>query len=497
MSGQQVDLVRLSEADREIRRIVGELGLEPEEQEFDVVPAAKMLEIMAYRLPVNYSHWSFGRDYEIERTRYEYGFAVPYEVVFNSRPSRAYLMETNPFAIQALVMAHVYAHNDFMARNRHFAPVRRDMLGAAGEAAGRFRRYEERFGAEAVERTLDAALSIEWHTAAPGEGYRERRARERPPRPWWEPEGAAGAESGGAAAGGSGGAYEDLLGRFGPEARGGQAGKRRVPAEPSEDLTGFILAHSPAGLAPWQEDILEVVRAQAQYFQPNRRTKIMNEGWATFWHERVMGRLFAEGLLGPEEHGLYNLYNARVKAHNARAVNPYLLGSAVFERLWAEESREAGERAALERLREVRGSYMDWFFLEQYLSREIAEELGLYRYAERDGGGYVEQVVEETEWQAVKRELVRSLTTSGVPRITVVDGDYEGSLQLYLRHEWDGLALEEEYAKRTLAHIHYLWGRPVYLETRDVKNRKEHTKIIIVDKNGIRTMYPEDMTYDQ
>ncbi len=133
------------------------------QQEFDVVPAQKMLEILAYRLPVNYSHWSFGRDYEIERTKYEHGYSVPYEVVFNSDPARAYLMETNPLPIQILVMAHVYAHNDFMKNNRHFQITRRDMITSASEAARRFRQYEEDYGREAVEKLIDAAMAIEWN----------------------------------------------------------------------------------------------------------------------------------------------------------------------------------------------------------------------------------------------------------------------------------------------------------------------------------------------
>ncbi|MFW6182065.1 MAG: SpoVR family protein, partial [Spirochaetota bacterium] len=140
---KQVDLARLDQADRRIREIALELGLQPMSQEFDVVPAQKMLEIMAYRLPVNFSHWSFGRDYENERTRYEHGYAVPYEVVFNADPCRAYLMDTNPFPIQVMVMAHVYGHVDFMHNSRHFQRTRRDMISSASEAAARLRAYEE------------------------------------------------------------------------------------------------------------------------------------------------------------------------------------------------------------------------------------------------------------------------------------------------------------------------------------------------------------------
>ena len=153
------ELERLAEFDLIIQRIAREFGLDFFPQEFDVIPAQKMLEIMAYHFPVNFSHWSFGRDYEMEKTQYEHGYSIPYEVVLNSNPSRAYLMDTNPFAVQVMVMAHVYAHNDFMKNNFHFKPTRRDILPSASEAATRFQHYEQRYGLEAVEKLTDAGLS--------------------------------------------------------------------------------------------------------------------------------------------------------------------------------------------------------------------------------------------------------------------------------------------------------------------------------------------------
>jgi len=125
------DLKRLMEFDEKIQEIARGFGLDFFPQEFDVIPAQKMLEILAYRFPVNFSHWSFGRDYEREKTQFEYGFGIPYEVVLNSNPSRAYLMNTNPFPVQVMVMAHVYAHNDFMKKNYHFKATRRDILPSA------------------------------------------------------------------------------------------------------------------------------------------------------------------------------------------------------------------------------------------------------------------------------------------------------------------------------------------------------------------------------
>ena len=174
----KANLARLNEADRLIRAIAADFGLDCLPQEFDVIPDQKMLEMMAYGLPVNFSHWSFGRNYEIERTEYEHGYGVPYEIVFNSDPARAYLMETNPFPIQVLVIAHVYGHNDFMKNSRHFLQSRRDMISSASEAAARFRRYEEDYGIEAVESLIDAGMAIQWNID-PDEGS-HRRPRSRP-----------------------------------------------------------------------------------------------------------------------------------------------------------------------------------------------------------------------------------------------------------------------------------------------------------------------------
>ncbi len=488
------ELARLARAEERIQRIAAELGLTCLPQEFDVVSEQKMLELMAYRLPVNFSHWSFGRDFEIERTRHEHGYAVPYEVVFNSEPVRAYLMESNPYPIQVLVMAHVYAHNDFMKNNRHFQHSRRDMIGVASEAASRFRQYEQDYGREEVERIIDAGLSIQWNVDPEEPMHQESEqdarerlfgwARESPPE----------------------GGFDDLL--PGPSPVSAQEKRElrlKTPPEPTLDLLGYIIEHSPRPLAAWEKDVLEVIKAQALYFLPYRRTKIMNEGWATYWHEQIMQRLFREGFLSSEEHGFYNLYNARVKAHLPRQLNPYLLGCALFadvRQRWdrgrhgpafeelAEEKRrqewDLGSGQGTAKLFEVRRTYMDWFFLEEFLKQELMEELELYLYLEKDRGTHYDSVVEETDWQTVKRLLVRSLMNSGAPRVRVVDGNYRASLQLYLAHEFEGLTLQEDYCLRTLEHIHRLWRRPVLLESRELEGERMRRKLFIVDESGVR-----------
>ncbi len=490
---QGTDLKRLNDADQLIREIAAEFGLEFMPQEFDVVPAQKMLEIMAYRLPVNFSHWSFGRDYEIERTKFEHGYAVPYEVVFNSDPCRAYLIDTNPFPIQVLVMAHVYAHNDFMKNSRHFRNSRRDMITSAAAAAERFRAYEEDYGIDAVERLIDAGMAIQWNIDPTEHLHRQNEASVRDRLYGWDRQLP------------SRGPYNDVLPERPKATREEKrALQKRTPPEPTPDLLGYIIGHSPRPLAEWEKDVLSVIKNQAQYFLPYRQTKIMNEGWATYWHEQIVQRLFQEKFLSAEEHGYFNLYNARVKAHNPRSLNPYLLGHAIFkdvERRWNlgrfgpeyEETTDARTREewdtglgkGREKLFEVRRTHMDWFFVDEFLTREVVQDLDLYLYLEHEHPSYYEVVVEETGWKRVKQILVHSLMNSGIPRILITDGNYRNSLQLYMEHAYEGLPLHEEYARKTLELVHHLWDRPIHLQTREPVNDRTRDKLYTADESGV------------
>ncbi|MDR3568949.1 MAG: SpoVR family protein [Syntrophobacteraceae bacterium] len=485
-----LDLKKLNEADRLIREIGAQFGLDFLEQEFEVVPARKMLEILAYRLPVNFSHWSFGRDYEIERTKYEHGFSVPYEVVFNSDPARAYLMETNPLPVQILVMAHVYAHNDFIKNNRHFQITRRDMISSASEAARRFRRYEEDYGRAPVEKLVDAGMAIEWNIDPDELILPETEAQTRERLYGWS--GKPPVDGG----------FDDLLPKkksISTEEK--RMLRRKTPPEPTMDILKYVIENSPVLSFEWQKDILSTIRGQALYFLPYRRTKIMNEGWATFWHEKIMNRLFSEGFLNAEAHGYYNLYNSRVKAHSPRTINPYLLGSALFRNIemrWntgrfgsAYESCSDAEKRqnwdlhlakGREKIMEVRRTHMDWFFIDEFLNRDVVDELQLYVYQESDQGTHLDLKVGETDWKKIKQLMVQSLMNWGIPRILVMDGNYRNSSQLYLKHEFEGMPLDDEYCRKTLEHIHFLWGRPAHLETIDPESSRK--VVYSVDTDG-------------
>ncbi len=471
-----IALEQLARFDEKIRGIARGFGLDFFSQEFDIVPAQKMLEILAYRFPVNFSHWSFGRDYEEARTRYEHGLGIPYEVVLNSDPSRAYLMNTNPLAVQVMVMAHVYGHNDFMKNNFHFKSSRRDMLPSAAASAVRFQAYEKEHGLEGVERLIDAGLSIELNVDPEGlaqerEEKVEGRGRD------LKPEGSRKRR-----------AYSELIPRRESTQESEEGGQGAEPAKtlagPERDLLLYILEHSPKPLEEWEADVISVLRDQSLYFLPQRRTKIMNEGWAAYWHTRIMDRLFEQGHLSSEEHGTYNYYNAQVLASNPRIFNPYLVGLKIFEdieerwnkgrfgRRW-EECEDPRERERWDRglgqgrtkMLEVRRGYTDRFFIEAFLTEELVDRLELYLYQGRNLNGEIQYAIEDRDWRAVKHMLVTYLSNFGIPVVLVEDGDYRGRRELYLKHAYEGIELDDEYRRKTMEAIFYLWARPVHLES--------------------------------
>ena len=227
-----------------------------------------------------------------------------------------------------------------------------------------------------------------------------------------------------------------------------------------------------------------MIRDQARYFMPQRRTKIMNEGWAAFWHIRIMDRLFREGLLTQEDHGYFNLYNARVLAAHPNTLNPYLLGVKLYEDIesrwdkgqfgkeWEESPDPEKEKnwdlklgKGREKILEIRRSYSDRFFVEHFLTTGLVRDLQLYLFEGKEEQNEVNYIVVEKDWRRIKDLLVKFLSTYDVPLIYVDDGDYLGKRELYLRHAYDGIELDPEYREKTMEQVYYLWDRPVHLET--------------------------------
>jgi stage V sporulation protein R len=245
----------------------------------------------------------------------------------------------------------------------------------------------------------------------------------------------------------------------------GEEKSRRMPAQPEKDLVGFIMEHA-RHLEPWQRDVIGIVRQEMLYFVPQMRTKICNEGWASFHHARIMRELD----LTDQEFTDYATLNAGVVAPSRHSINPYYLGVKILEdieRRWddpTEEERQKWGRKGGEgrkKLFEVRETESDVSLIRNYLTEQLVEDLDLYLY-EREGDQWV---IVDKNWENVRDSMVARMSNFGNPTILVEDGDYRHNGELYLGHVYDGQELDDKYAEKTLEYVHRLWGRPVHLRT--------------------------------
>ena len=439
---------QLEEAIGEIWEIADRFGLDPYPVHFELVPATIMYEFGAYGLPGRFSHWTHGRAYQQIKTMYDYGLSKIYELVINTNPAYAFLLENNSVLQNKLVAAHVLAHVDFFKNNVYFEHTNRSMLETVSINAERLRRYEFEHGRNEVEKLLDAVLSIQEHIDGnprlrrpPPKEPSQRRRDDRPSTP-----------------------FDDLL-RLGEETPEPVAEVRKFPSESEKDLLLFLADHAP-DLEPWQRDVLHIVRSEQMYFLPQMQTKIMNEGWASFWHARIMRELE----LTESEYVQFAQLHSSVLSPSKRNVNPYHVGMKIFEdieRRWDEPTSEEREKLGRQggegraRVFEARQLDNDASFLRNYLTRDLVEELDLYLYR-LEGDRWV---IVEKDWEVVRDTILTSMTNFGQPYIVVEDGDYRRGRELYLKHRHEGDDLDLDYADKTLRYVYQLWARPVHLET--------------------------------
>jgi stage V sporulation protein R len=434
-------------------------GLDPFPIHFEIVPASVMYEIGAYGLPGRFSHWTHGKAFHQMKTMYDYGLSKIYELIINTNPAQAYLMEGNSLIQNKLVIAHVIGHSDFFKCNAYFQHTNRQMAETAGVTAERIRSYEFAHGQQAVEQFLDAVLSVHEHIDP------NLRVIRSPRNPKGRPDKARR----------RGTDYDDLWLMRDKEEQTAVPVGRKIPEEPEKDILLFLLEWAP-DMEDWQRDVLNIVRNEMLYFLPQMQTKIMNEGWASYFHSRILRDMD----LTPEEHIEFTRLHASVLSPSPRgtSINPYYVGFKIWEdieRRWNGDLREDERREyregnhgewpyrdqGREKMFEVRELENDVSFLRNYLTRHMVDELDMYLYR-REGD---EWIIVEKDWRKVRDSIVESMTNFGFPYLVVEDGDYHRARELYLRHCYDGRELDQNYALRTLRHLHQLWGRPVHIET--------------------------------
>ena len=406
----------------DVRAAAEARGLAPRAVEFLEVPATDLYALQATRLPGMYHHWSFGRNYEIERARHDRGRGTLYELVVNLDPARAYLLDQNQDAEQLFVAAHVLGHVDLFGRNCFSRMQRLDMVQVLAAARERFAEYERQHGETAVEQVLDAAHMVMWHSNP------VERAQPREP----------------------GDASPDPYRRLFPEPRTTpqvtpaeryREDRRRFQRGLGEgDLLRFLIGQ--AALEPWQADILTVVREVALYLRPQARVKILHEGWASFWHLRLL-RDLAVG--GPGDVQDARLHSGVVGDPRGGA-NPYWVGLAILEHLDARGedlfafAATASDRGLLERIDAEMVS----------ASPELrAMAVRLEREPGADGPGW---------------ERLRDIWIAGLPQLPEVEVVVEAwdTRHLVLRAP---VTVDEGYARPVLDAMSRLWGGEASLVT--------------------------------
>ncbi|MBF0474274.1 MAG: SpoVR family protein [Deltaproteobacteria bacterium] len=521
----------LKEIKYEIQQYADDFGLDYYDIIFEVLDYEKLNEVAAYGgFPARYPHWRFGMEYEHLSRTYTYGLSKIYEMVINNDPCYAYLLECNNPVDQKIVMAHVYGHCDFFKNNLWFAKTNRKMMDEMANHGARITRHADRHGMDRIEAFIDRCLSIEdlIDMHLPFIKRKDDEVREMRPGLKFESEDQPGHDGCGCGCGQGGehacSAHASCPGAAGnpdmadefaedfmddeeqsdvhpsklrskdymdeyinpPEfwkeherkIRDKLKGKKKFPEEPQKDVLLFLLDHAP--LNYWQRDILSAIREEAYYYAPQGQTKIMNEGWATFWHSTIMTQkaLKASELVDYADHHSGTLGGSRTR------LNPYKLGVELFrdiEERWDKgrfgKEYEECEDLALRRdwdlnlklgrkkIFEVRQVCNDINFIDTYLTEEFCHrhKLFMYQYDTRTK----QYVITSRKFKDVKEAILSSLTNFGRPLIYVEDGNYHNRGELLLSHRYEGRILDPVYARDTLVNIQYLWKRPVHIQTMD------------------------------
>ncbi len=461
----------------EVEQYARDYGLDFFPTLFELIDADQLNAIAARGgFPTRYPHWRFGMEYEQLNKGYHYGLQKIYEMVINNNPCYAYLMRCNGTIDQKMVMAHVYGHCDFFKNNQWFSKTSRKMMDEMANHGSRIRRYMDEVGVAEVEDFIDACLSLEdsidiyspfirrrdaksrYDFSGEGEEMEEQKSGKLPAKSYMDrfinPRQDA--------------SDEDRDEKESPQ--------RKVPEKPERDVMLFLLEHAP--LNAWQAAVLAIIRAETYYFAPQAQTKIMNEGWASYWHSTIM---INQGLTAADIVN-YCDHHSGTMASSPTQLNPYKVGIELFRDIESRWNRGAfgreyeecddylerknwdtGAGLGREKIFEVRKIHNDLTFIDEFLTLDFVREHKFFRF------GYNEQSeayeIESREFPKVKQQLLESLTNRGQPIISVVDGNYKNRGELFLEHHYSGVELQLEYARDTLENLYRLWSRPVHLQT--------------------------------
>jgi len=458
---------------KKICQVAKNCGLDFFETIFELITYDQISQFASYGgFPVRYPHWRFGMEYEQLSKSYEYGLSKIYEMVINTDPCYAYLMEGNSMMDQKLVMAHVYGHCDFFKNNIWFSKTNRKMMDQMANHATRIRRYIDRYGYEEVEKFIDTCLSLEnlidrYSILNGPVKFQEKKPDTRETDYVFKVERS----------------YmqkyinpPEIIEKFKQEQIEKMQNKSQFPVEPVRDILSFLINYAP--LEEWQQDVLAIVKDESHYFAPQGMTKTMNEGWASYWHSHIMTR----HILNDSEIIDFADHHAGTMFMQMGGYNPYKVGLELmrdiedrwnkgkFGREW-EDCDDVNERKhwdrklnlGREKIFEVRKLYNDVNFIDEFLTEDFCVRNKMFVYKMNKETQRFE--VDTRDFKAIKAQLLFQMTNFGQPIIKIENANFENRGELLLQHVHEGLDLQPNYMDATLRNLNTLWKRPVNLVT--------------------------------
>lgn len=467
--------LELAKVRDQIRKYAEGYGLDFFEVIFEMVDHEQINSLAALGgFPVRYPHWRFGMDYDQLSKGYSWGLQKIYEMVINTDPSYAYLMKSNNLVDQKMVIAHVYGHVDFFKNNYWFSKTNRKMLDTMANHAVKIRNYMDRYGQDRVENFIDHCLAIEnlidpympfsnpkrkdpkeqeeEKTAEPGRIRTDRQYMDQYINP------------------------PDFLAEQKKRLEQQVRKSKKNPSEPQKDILAYLLENAP--LEQWEHDVLSIVRDEAYYFAPQAQTKIMNEGWASYWHSKIM----TQKALRDSEVIDFADHHAGTMAMQPGRINPYKVGLELLrdiEERWdrgkfGKEYEECDDMVAKakwdrklnlgrQKIFEVRRVCNDVTFIDEYLTEEFVQRYKLYTYAFNRRTNQYE--IADRDFKKVKEKLLFQITNLGQPFIYVVDGNYQNKGELLMWHKHQGLDLDVRWSRETMRALSEIWKRPINVET--------------------------------
>lgn len=484
--------------DLEIARLAKDFKLDTYPNQIEIITAEQMMDAYAsVGMPIGYHHWSFGKHFVGVEKSYKRGqMGLAYELVINSNPCISYLMEENTMAMQALVIAHAcYGHNSFFKNNYLFK------MWTSADAIIDYLVFAKKYisdcelshGIDAVEAVLDSCHALmnygvdRYKHPAPL-SIQEEKIRQQNRETYLQSQ------------------INDLWRTIPQNKQAGNAStKKRFPEEPQENILYFVEKNAPL-LEPWQREIVRIVRKMAQYFYPQGQTKVMNEGWACFWHYTLLHALYDEGLV-TDEFMLEILQNhtnvIRQEPYNSPyfdGINPYTLGyhmmqdiKRICENPTAEDKTWFPYLANtdwLTSLNEAMCNYKDESFIAQYLSPKLIRDLKLFQIVDDDRSPelYIHAIHDAPGYQKIREALSRQYNLGYLePDIQVYSVDIQGDRSLNLRYNQQNRAPLGPTTAEVLKHVHTLWQFPVILQAVDTDEKvtaEFHCPPVMNDKLG-------------